>query len=101
MRSVQGPGARWLGAAGFHGGEAEHFKRLDDREQVVDIQAEVVGDVGSLHPLGENLGQAGQAINGRRGQRGVGRGAPGGSGRRVNPVDSARATNMRSRLRTA
>ena len=56
-------------------GEAEQDQRVDQRQQVVDLQAQAVGQVGQVGraavPAEHDLGQAGQAVDGGPRQRGV------------------------------
>ena len=56
-------------------GEAEQDQRVDQRQQVVDLQAQAVGQVGQVGRAAvaaqHDLGQAGQAVDGGPRQRGV------------------------------
>ena len=55
----------------FDGGEAEQLERVDEREQVVDLQTELVRQLGHAQrtELGHDLRQPRQAIHGGVGQR--------------------------------
>jgi hypothetical protein len=74
------PGGRQVELVLEQLGEAEHDQRVDQRQQVVDLQAQAVGQVGQVGaaavPAQHDLGQAGQPVDGGPRQRGVADRAP-------------------------